>query len=113
MTTTEIDNIDAEIQEVDTTDLSGEAVERLLYQSGFDSQLVFTDEGVAALEIVGDGVRVVMSETWADAGNWYIDPNGIVLDLFVEDNAVTTEFPQVSTEEELVEAIENLVEKNS
>lgn len=113
MTTTEIDNIDADIQEIDTTDLSGESIERLLYQSGYDSQLILNDEGVAALEIVGEEVRVVLSEVWADAGNWYIDPKGVVLDLFVEDNAVTTDFPQVSTEEELVQAIENLVEKNS
>lgn len=113
MNTTESDlSIDTleEVHEIVTNDLRGEKIERLLYKAGFDSEHKLGDEGVTVLEVQGDGVLIVVSETWEADGEWYLDPSTVVLDKFVDHERVDTTYPSVYTEEELVEAIENFSE---
>lgn len=113
MNTTESDiNIDTEeVHEVITSDLKGDQIERLLYQAGFDTEHKTGDEGVTVLEIQGDTLTVVMSETWEADGQWFIDPLAIVLDVFEGDRFFRTYFPDgIDGEEELVEYIEGIVE---
>lgn len=108
MNTTKSDiDIDIEnVQEVVTSDLNGEKIERLLYNAGFDSVHKLGSEGVTILEVQAEGVIILVSETWEADGVWYIDPKSVVLDKVIGDYGIDTIFPAVSTEEELVAAIE-------
>lgn len=103
-------NFEEIIMDVDTTDLSGEKIERLLFEAGFDTELTTGVEGLPVLLIKGDSVEFAISEPWASDGNWYIDPATIVLDVMVDGQVENTVFPSVDTEEALVEAVENLSE---
>lgn len=110
MNTTENDI--EEVREIITTDLSGDKIERLLYKAGFDTQTKIGADDIHGLEITGDGVIIFLSEIWAEAGSWYIDPKTAVLDTFVGDAIVVTTYAEnVTTEEELVEAIEAAAEQ--
>lgn len=111
MTTAEIEFED--IREVETTDLSGEHIERLLFEAGYDTELITGTEGLPALRIKGDGIEFQLSEPWADSGNWYIDPATVVVDIVKEGQMVNTVFPSITSEETLVAAIEELAENNS
>lgn len=102
-----------DLTEVETTDLSGEAIERLLFEAGFDTELVTGSEGLPALRIKGDEVEFQLSEPWAANGNWYIDPATVVVDIVKEGQMVNTVFPVVTSEKTLVEAIEDLAENAS
>ena len=116
MNTTESDtNLDIEeVQEIVTTDLRGDKIERLLYKAGLDSEHKMGDEGVSILEIRGDSITLIMSETWEADGMWYIDPTSIVLDVFEGDRFFRTYFPEdIDSEETLVEYIEDLVEQGT
>lgn len=107
-----VDELDFEeiILDVDTTDLSGEKIERLLFEAGFDTELTTGTEGLPVLRVKGDGVEFALSEPWATDGNWYIDPATVVLDVVVDGQMQNTVFPTVTTEESLVAAIEDLSE---
>lgn len=115
MNTTESDSdIDTveEVHEIVTTDLRGDTIERLLYKAGLDTEHKIGDEGVSVLEIRGDSLTIVMSETWEADGQWFIDPNSVVLDIFQGDRFFRTDFPdKIMHEEELVEVIEDLFEQ--
>lgn len=110
MNTTESDIIIDinEIPEVVTDDLNGEKIERLLYREGLDTKYTVGSEGLAVLEVYGENETVVLSEPWEADGVWYIDPQTVVLDKLVDNTAVGTSFPSVSTEEDVVAAIVEL-----
>lgn len=113
MNTTDTD-IEIDIDDVHdlvTSDLNGDKIESLLYKAGLDTQHFSDEDGISRLEIQGDSVTVVMSETWESDGRWFIDPKTIVLDKLVQDQITETKFPEVKTEEELVEYIENLFDE--
>lgn len=107
---TDIDTVE-EVQDVVTTDLKGDKIERLLYKSGLDSEHKIGEEGVSVLEIRGDTITVIMSETWEADGLWYIDPNNIVLDFFEDGEFLDTHFPEeILSEEDLVAYVDNTIE---
>lgn len=106
----DIDTVE-EVQEIVTSDLKGDKIERLLYKAGLDSEHKLGDEGITVLEIRGDSLTIVMSETWEADGQWFIDPSAIVLDVFEGDRFFRSYFPEdLETEEELVEFIEQVVD---
>lgn len=114
MNTTDTDiDIDIEdVHEIITSDLNGERIESLLYKAGLDSEHKLGDEGVSVLEIQGDSLTIIMSETWETDGLWYIDPKNIVLDIFEGDRFERTVFPDdIHSEEDLVEWVEDLFEQ--
>lgn len=113
MNTTEIEASMEDVQSVVTDDLRGDKIERLLYAAGFDCEHKQGSEGVSVLEVVGEAVTIIVSETWEADGNWYIDPSAVILDKLIDDYGVDTLFPSVETEEDLVRVIEKFADEES
>lgn len=103
------DIVDIE-QEIITNDLSGDKIERLLFQAGFDSEYTIGPEGLPVVEVRGDDITILVSEPWAAGGTWFISPGTVSVEKVIDDRYVASSFPTVETEDDLVAAIEDFAE---
>lgn len=97
-------------EEVLSRELSGDKIERLLFQAGFDSEYTIGPEDLPAVEIKADELTILLSEPFAGNGTWFISPGTVSIEKIVDGRYTSSIFPTVSSEEELVEAIEDFAE---
>lgn len=107
--TTDIEN-EFLTEEVLADELSGDKIERLLFQAGFDSDYIIGPEDLPAIEIKADEITILLSEPFAGNGTWFISPGTVAVEKIVDGRYTSSIFPVVTTEEELVEAIEDFAE---
>jgi hypothetical protein len=84
------------------SELSGEKIERLLWNAGCEVEHNDGLEEISPIKVtVGDTV-VIISEAWFEEGEWFADTDTLTLDKLVEGEKVGEDLDLVGTEEELV-----------
>ena len=87
------------------SELSGEKIERLLWNAGCEVEHNDGLEEISPIKVtVGDTV-VIISEAWFEEGDWFVDTDTLTLDKVVEGAKVGEDLDLVNTEEELVDHI--------
>lgn len=90
------------------TVLDGEKVEALLWDAGYDFEHKIGIEGFTSLEVYMGDTTIVVSETWLEEGDWFVDSNTLILEKIYEGVYTDSDFDIIESEEELVQHIVDL-----
>lgn len=88
------------------TILNGDKIEKLLWESGFDFQHRTGLDGFSSLEVWSGNMVVVVSETWQDADDWYLDTNTMMLEVKTDSGEQYDDYEPVDSELDLIARIE-------
>jgi hypothetical protein len=87
------------------SELSGEKIERLLWEAG--SEVSHNDglEEVSPIKVTVGDTTVIITEAWFEDGDWFVDTDTMILEQLVDGEKVDEDLSIIETEEELVEHI--------
>jgi hypothetical protein len=88
--------------------LSGEKIEGLLWEAGFEVEHDEGKEEGTPIKITAADTVILISEAWFEDGEWFADTDTLVLEKVVDGEKVDEDLDIVSNEEELVEHISRL-----
>lgn len=87
------------------SELSGEKIERLLWNAGSEVEHNDGLEEVSPIKVTVGDTTVIITEAWFEEGDWFVDTNTMMLEALVEGEKVDEDLSVIETEEELVEHI--------
>ncbi|QFG12296.1 Hypothetical Protein OBI_RACECAR_201 [Arthrobacter phage Racecar] len=96
-------------------ELTGEKIESLLWDNGCEARQKYDEETDSLTITVEDfaGSVITISEAWYERdGEWYVDSDTLVLEMFTDGEKVAEDLTVVYSEEELVQQILKLGGEN-
>lgn len=87
------------------SELSGEKIERLLWEAGCEVRHNDGMDEVSPISVVMGDTTVVISEAWFEEGNWFLDTDTFVLEKQIYGEKVDEDLSFIEDEVELVKHI--------
>lgn len=88
------------------TILSGDKIEKLLWEGGYDFETKTGIDGFSYFEVQGPNFRVTISETWHDATDWYLDSETMMIEVQYAIGGTYDDYDPVTDELDLLARIE-------